>query len=124
MRITGCGRRGGAVSPDPLFQAPASAAVGRALAAPVERLRPDAGEDPANEVSTLGLFHDDLVADLAGVHVDEMAVGGAVEGEAVPAGRPAAATDPIPFSLRAGDIRRRCCNRLKYLHWLMAPSTR
>jgi hypothetical protein len=35
-----------------------------------------------NEVTTLGLFHDDLVADLAGVQVDEMAVGGAVEGEA------------------------------------------
>jgi hypothetical protein len=38
------------------------------------RPRPDAGEDPANEVTTLGLLPDDLVLDLAGVHVDEMAV--------------------------------------------------
>src|SRR6266567_4031204 len=81
-QVVCCGRCGGTVGPYLLFQSPACAAVGRALAPPAERPRSDVGEDPADEVTALGLFHDDLVVDLAGVHVDEMAVGGAVEGEA------------------------------------------
>src|SRR5580704_1965730 len=53
-QIACCGRRGGAVCTYLLFQPPVCAAVGRALVVPAERLWPDVGEDPADEVATLG----------------------------------------------------------------------
>ena len=62
--------RGGAVGSYLLFQSPACAAVGRALATPAGRFRLDVGEDPADEVTALGLFHDDVVVDLAAAQQD------------------------------------------------------
>jgi hypothetical protein len=65
-----------------LFQAPVGSPVGAAFSAPPEGLWLQVGEDPADEFAAVGALQDDLIAQLAGEHVDEVAAGGAVEREA------------------------------------------
>src|SRR5262249_35553713 len=89
--------------------------VGGGCSAAMEWVGGDVGEDPAYEVSAFCSLHDDLIVDFAGVHVDEVAVGGSMEGEApqLQTGVPDAHAQPA-FLIR-GPLGAGECGAVGYL---------